>query len=310
MKDTHLVDQEGFGFITKVFSRINCIVNEYHRETGIDALLEIRESPYVSSGKLIAIQLKSGDSYFRTQDERNYYYYADYKHIDYWLKCCLPVLLIIYSPSQEKAFGTKIDKSILVKLSKGVKVPIPKENDLSKIRKENLLELFYGKIYEKECEFIDILNDLKNLRHCIGVNFKKHTGIYISGLEIFINGLFDFCNQLYFDSALIHEIAEVKALRNELTSFSPFTDKFCIDYLELLTYHNLIIGDFSFEVETLFLRRQFYPVFLKPLSINGHKFCEFLREKNYPIHDRLRLLYSFYDYCPSCSSIFLEDDIE
>jgi len=288
MKDTHLIDQEGMGFIKKVFAKIGCIVNEYYRETGIDALIEIRESPFYSSGKLIGVQLKSGESYFRNHDRENFYFYADQKHINYWLRFCLPVILIIYNPSTEKAFWTKIDNSTLIKCSKNAKIPIPKKNDLEKMEKETLLEFFFGKIYKTKSEFERVFKDLKDLKYCIGINIEKDISVSISGIEIFVNSLLDSCTQIFFDSGLMGNIARAKAHRYELPSFSPIDDDFCISYLELLTYHNIIEGDFSFEFEILYSKNM-YPLFIKPLSINGRRFIEFLKEKHYPIRDRFYL---------------------
>jgi len=76
MQDKQLLDQEGIGFITQQFAQAGCTINEYHREVGIDAILEIRDDSYKSSGKFIAIQLKSGESFFEHQDEHAYYYYT------------------------------------------------------------------------------------------------------------------------------------------------------------------------------------------------------------------------------------------
>jgi len=70
-KDTQLIDQEGLGFLSQQFAKVGCTLNEQRREIGIDAILEVREDSYTGSGKFIALQVKSGDSYLinETGDE-------------------------------------------------------------------------------------------------------------------------------------------------------------------------------------------------------------------------------------------------
>lgn len=114
VQDNQLLNQEGLGFITQQFAKMGCTINEYHREVGIDAILEIREGSYKSSGKFVAIQLKSGKSFFEHQDDYAYYCYIDNVHVKYWLKCCLPIIFIIYNPALRKAFWSRIEKNIVI----------------------------------------------------------------------------------------------------------------------------------------------------------------------------------------------------
>lgn len=190
--DTQLIDQQGVGFISQQFAKIGCVLNEYSRETGIDAIVEIREANYTGRGKFVAVQLKSGESFFNNEAAEEYIVYMDENHIDYWLKCYLPVIFIIFSPHQNRAYWTKIDKKSLIKTKRQFKIIIPKENDLSQITKEALYQFFYGVLYESEGEFESILNDLSSVLH------RENNSVALSGLELYINGMFSLCTQLYF----------------------------------------------------------------------------------------------------------------
>ena len=279
MQDKQLIDQEGLGFITQEFARVGCTINEYHREVGIDAILEIRDDSYKSSGKFVAIQLKSGESFFKYQDEYAYYYYIDDVHVTYWLKSCLPVLFIIYNPALRRAFWSRIEKNNLILTGKMHKIVIPKKNDLSLITKNILYQMFFGKLYDKESQFEEVYKELSKLR------YYETRKLFVSGLELFINGLMDLCTQLYFHTDLYTQIMEKKIDETDLSGYSFPTNGFFENYFRVLNYHNLIQGNFSFEIETL-NQRGLLPIFIKPLSLNGLKFCDYLREKGLPITDR------------------------
>lgn len=279
MQDNQLLDQEGLGFITQQFAQVGCTINEYHREVGIDAILEIRDDSYKSSGKFVAIQLKSGESFFEHHDEHAYYHYIDDVHVTYWLRCCSPVLFIIYNPAWRVAFWSRIEKSSLILTGKMYKIVIPKENNLSLITKNILYQMFFGRLYDKESQFEEVYKELSELRS------HERGCLFVSGLELFINGLMDLCTQLYFHTDLCTQLMERKTLAIGLSSFSFPPHGFFDDYFKILNYHNLIQGNFGFEIETL-NQRKLLPIFIKPLSLNGLKFLDYLRGKGLPIYDK------------------------
>lgn len=64
---------------------------------GIDAIIESKNDKYLS-GKMIAVQIKSGDSYFKEQKDNCVIYGGDIKHY-YWLNHSLPVIIVLNSPT-------------------------------------------------------------------------------------------------------------------------------------------------------------------------------------------------------------------
>jgi len=293
MTDTQLLDQQGMSFITHLLSHKKCIVNEYKRDSGLDAICEVREAPYQSSGLIWAIQLKSGKSYFSNESEDYYYFYADQKHINYWLKCCLPVLFIMYHPSLNKAFWVNINKNNLTMTKKGCKISIPKVNDLEQLQQDDLLSLFYGKLYRSSNDFHKILDDLKRTTHI------EKTKIKISCFELFINGLCDMCRQLYFFTDLYSNIMEYKLTPTDIDSFG-YSNRLFDDYFYILNYHNLLLG--SFEKEKDDINNELTPFFVKHLSKNGLLFLSFLRDSGFKIHDRI-----FVRQWPEITYIYLDD---
>ncbi len=64
-------------------------------DVGIDAHIEIVKSGEVT-GQIIAVQIKTGDSYLK-ETTSGLAFYMDDKHVKYWLKLVFPVIVVFYS---------------------------------------------------------------------------------------------------------------------------------------------------------------------------------------------------------------------
>ena len=281
INDAQLTDQQGIGHLMHLLSKKGCIVNECSgRETGIDAICEFRTGPYESSGIFLAIQLKTGSSYFSKKKDGEYCYYADDKHVDYWLKCNMPVLFIIYNPESEEILWTKIEKGNLVKTKTGCRIDISPENRLGEIDAQKIYEVFYGKLYSDEKSFDQVIYDLE------ANTFRESDQLTISGLELFINGMCNNCHQLYFHTELYSNLMDYKAISAGMGGFTYPNDGFFEQYFATLNYHNLLAGTFEQELNDI-NARNLIPYFIKYLSPNGLAFIEYLRNRGHKIHDRL-----------------------
>ncbi len=69
-------------------------------DVGVDGQIEFLDEtdPVTSTGKLIAVQVKSGPSYFKHENVNGYKYYPSRKHVRYWRALNLPVLLVLHNP--------------------------------------------------------------------------------------------------------------------------------------------------------------------------------------------------------------------
>jgi Domain of unknown function (DUF4365) len=71
-------------------------------DLGIDGQIEfLHEGTVVSTGLILAVQSKSGASYFERVDENDVLYYPTLKHRTYWGRILLPVLLVLYEPDSD-----------------------------------------------------------------------------------------------------------------------------------------------------------------------------------------------------------------
>jgi hypothetical protein len=97
---TKITENQGLLYIKQVVVEHGDIFREIHLEedVGIDAILEfVRDGE--ATGRLLAIQIKSGDSYVSPGRDK-FIVSVDEAHISYWQDYDLPVILICYSPNQ------------------------------------------------------------------------------------------------------------------------------------------------------------------------------------------------------------------
>src|SRR5688572_19415085 len=102
-------------------------VNEVHRifldwgwiprdllqsDMGIDMEVEICDDGD-PTGQLIAVQIKSGKSFFAGTDPFYVTYFGKIIHLEYWLKHCLPVIIILHNPETKITVWSKISEDTI-----------------------------------------------------------------------------------------------------------------------------------------------------------------------------------------------------
>ncbi len=75
---------------------------------GIDAQIEVVDRYRKPTGKLIAVQVKTGVSYFQGARE-THPFYIDQEHLKYWDQHSLPVILILHNPDDEQTIWQRAD---------------------------------------------------------------------------------------------------------------------------------------------------------------------------------------------------------
>jgi len=103
------------------------------RDLGIDGEIELvdnQDEKRRGTGRLIAVQIKCGESFFSEEDEDAYVFRGDPKHLEYWADFSLPVLIVICHPVTRAAYWVEFDPGVVVRLKKGWKILIPKRNRL------------------------------------------------------------------------------------------------------------------------------------------------------------------------------------
>ncbi|MDR6670200.1 DUF4365 domain-containing protein [Rhizobium sp. 1399] len=106
-------DREGIHAVGLIFTRLNWIFREQPTsDYGIDAQAEKRNPDGKAGGKLIALQIKSGPSYFRPRGD-GFVYYGEARHREYWSNHSLPVFLILHNPETNVTLWQRIEEHLI-----------------------------------------------------------------------------------------------------------------------------------------------------------------------------------------------------
>lgn len=144
---TEDIGRQGVHKCGLVFSELGFMFREQTiGDYGIDAIIETRNGNFLS-GKMIAVQIKSGDSYFGEMKEDYVVFRGDSKHYNYWMNHSLPVIIVLYSPSSGKCIWESFNKQTAIKCQRGWKIKIPCQQTLEN-SKNKLQELA-----DKQSEF-------------------------------------------------------------------------------------------------------------------------------------------------------------
>jgi hypothetical protein len=110
---------------------------------GIDAHLEVTDDDGVETGRLIAAQVKTGQSYFREEVEAGFINRPADRHVRYWQEHPLPVILILVDEKTRVAFWARTE-NIEATEKGGWKLLVPRNQTLNKAAKPSLSEIAVG----------------------------------------------------------------------------------------------------------------------------------------------------------------------
>lgn len=130
-------------------------------DMGIDAHLELVEEGN-PSGKLVAVQIKTGPGNFHLGED-HLTYYIEKAHHDYWLNHALPVILVAHLPDTNETLWIQVCKDNVVETATRWKVEIPRGNHFGRSAKPRLTAIFEGT--ESQQRFRRLVLDEPLMRH-------------------------------------------------------------------------------------------------------------------------------------------------
>ncbi len=116
----------------------NFRINHQEDDFGIDAYIDIVTNDGGLTGKSIAMQIKSGESYFNHKTDYGWKFYGKFKHLNYYLNHDIPVILVLIDIEFKKAFWTLCDASQTDRTDSGWSIVIPYNQELSLESKSEL----------------------------------------------------------------------------------------------------------------------------------------------------------------------------
>ena len=161
------VERIGVSSVEKIINQMGMIFREQPVDDyGIDAQIEIVENK-CATGKLIAVQIKSGNSYFKELTPNSIIYRGKRKHYDYWLNHSLPVIIVLYDPEKDKCYWNIVNKETAILSEQNWKI-----------------EISFSNLLEKTYENPEVITDAQRIEHYGQFDHVRIYGHdYISRLE-------------------------------------------------------------------------------------------------------------------------------
>jgi hypothetical protein len=110
-------------------------------DLGIDGLVEIFDDERKSHGRLFAVQLKTGPSYFREPTGDGFVFRGSPKHLQYWLEYSLPVVVVLCDPVTQVCYWEQVTTPNVTRTEAGWKLTVPRCQTLSADQKWALLKI-------------------------------------------------------------------------------------------------------------------------------------------------------------------------
>ena len=135
------IERIGISVISKICEENDWFFREQPvSDIGIDATIE-RYNNKTEESKLIALQIKTGVSYFKEQDAFHVFYRVSDRHYNYWRKYSIPVILVLYNPESKEIVFSEIDDNRIKKTGLEYKLHLNKREDFSSYLNDVALRL-------------------------------------------------------------------------------------------------------------------------------------------------------------------------
>lgn len=250
-------------------------------DVGIDGTIEVAVGEF-PTGKLVGAQVKSGVSYIRSETDQSFRFYPDKDDVVYWASVSIPMFLLVHDPRDGVVYWADLSKYIQERTNDPFGAPsvvIPKSNLLNSSFAAYLRARFDLLLYSSD-QYAVARDELSALRHTFG---DGESAVSISALDLFLEGLWGLCSKLQFHSSLMSELIRRAAqIRHQVflvrytfdhASLYPYLTA----YFNLLSKHHLATLDANDINHSLYAKLE-YPTFIAPLTTNGRKFTEYLRD--------------------------------
>lgn len=263
--------------------------NILEEDVGVDGTIEIALGEF-PTGKIVGAQIKSGASYIRAETETGFSFYPDKDDMEYWRALSIPLFLLIHHPTDDCVYWVDVTRLIE---TRSADPDAPTAIAFAKAQKldrgfESYLHSRFDLVVHSDDQYADLRGALEALVHEDG---SGEGAIRITGLDLFIEGLWGLCSKLQFHSSLLADLIR-KSVRDRegpvpvtYTFSRAALYPFFIRYFSLLSDHSIASLDTADINASLYQKLEF-PTFIAPLTTNGRGFVRYLRARGLDgVHD-------------------------
>lgn len=139
---TNLTERLGVNAVAEAIAKLGLIWRETPvADVGIDGQIEYVDKEGYATGRMIAVQIKSGRSFFKEKDT-SWIFYSEKKHEFYWERFPLPVIIILHDPETNQSYWQDIRQALRVSPKNKKGILVPKKNVLQNTDANTLFEGF------------------------------------------------------------------------------------------------------------------------------------------------------------------------
>lgn len=244
-------------------------------DVGIDGNLEFVNADGFATGKVIAVQVKSGPSYFKNESANGWKFYPEDKHKFYWEAFPLPVILVLHDPSSNNSYWADVRQAL--------RTPARTEQNFIEVPRCNILQntkptqLFATAGVQVE-PFIDDLEEVfkKLLNTC-----SRDAGFPLSYFDLFTHGLTNICRSIYYGMDMVCNAVEFNLIdeNSEFGMGMGYQEhNFLFDYVKFLLAQGLAQIDFA-DCLIDWEDREMQPHFVAPLTARGRALVKLIHQK-------------------------------
>jgi hypothetical protein len=234
-------------------------------DVGIDGQIEFVDDDGHATGRLLAAQVKSGESYFSNADVNGWRFYPDEKHRFYWERFPLPVVLLLHSRA-EGTFWIDVRQALRSPERSGLRhIEVPRANRLEDATRER----FLSSVGASGRPFMDVADVLRTMASTT----SPSTSLPVSFLDLFANGLTNLTRSVYYGMDLVIEVTET--LLDETADVDGIgiggrEHDFLFGYVQFLVEQQIADVDVS-DCLIDWVDRGMHPTFIAPLTSRGRR---------------------------------------
>lgn len=235
-------------------------------DVGIDGQLEFVTSDGFVSGRLVAVQVKSGRSYFTSPTDAGWKFYPTEKHRLYWEAFPLPVLVILHDSTSGNSYWVDARQSLRVSNKEKAFIEVPASQLLENT---DTAVLFENAGVLKQPFIADIPTVLQKL-----ICTKSSNGSFpLSYFDLFVHGLTNIGRTIYYGTDLIVNAVEFNLEVNNSPFGMGMSDpdhRFAFGFVQFLLAQSLAYIDYA-DCLIDWIDREMQPHFVAPLTSRGRE---------------------------------------
>ncbi|SKA33230.1 protein of unknown function [Chitinophaga eiseniae] len=236
-------------------------------DVGIDGQIEHVNENGETTGNIVAVQIKSGNSYLVDKGDHFAFYPHD-KHRNYWSIFPLPVILFVYYPNDGRIYFTDVRYQLNIPGNDSTYVTLSKDIYLNSTTAKDIFETAgnFGIPYYP----IDQVFDIMVRTICANPTFS------LSYLDLFTQGLTNICRHVYFSMDLAINIAEYNNETEFGLGIGYDEHEFLHNYSKFVMSQNLAAINYS-DYLIDWKERRLQPTFIAPINARGYELLSFIK---------------------------------